>query len=217
MQILTPLQVDFIRSFARHKYGSFFFLTGGTALSAFYLFHRYSDDLDFFTENEGAIAPLVPMLRDIALQTESQIEITREFTTFLELFMSRKDETIKLHFALDAPYRLQKILKNAEYEIFIDNQLDIACNKLSALFDRFADKDFVDVFFLSREFIPFEEIFDNAKKKHVGMDEYWLAASLKNIDKVETLPRMIKPVTTGEMRDFYYDKIKYLMSRIHPA
>ena len=27
-----------------------FYLSGGTALSAFYLQHRYSDDLDFFSE-----------------------------------------------------------------------------------------------------------------------------------------------------------------------
>lgn len=29
-----------------------FYLTGGTALSEFYLQHRYSDDLDFFTRKD---------------------------------------------------------------------------------------------------------------------------------------------------------------------
>lgn len=29
-----------------------YYLTGGTALSEFYLHHRYSDDMDFFTEKE---------------------------------------------------------------------------------------------------------------------------------------------------------------------
>ena len=29
-----------------------FYFTGGTALSAFYLHHRYSDDLDFFSERK---------------------------------------------------------------------------------------------------------------------------------------------------------------------
>jgi predicted nucleotidyltransferase component of viral defense system len=28
-----------------------FYLTGGTALGRFYLNHRYSEDLDFFTDN----------------------------------------------------------------------------------------------------------------------------------------------------------------------
>jgi Nucleotidyl transferase AbiEii toxin, Type IV TA system len=35
-----------------------FYLSGGTALSGFYLQHRYSDDLDFFTrDREGLRAP----------------------------------------------------------------------------------------------------------------------------------------------------------------
>ena len=29
-----------------------FYLTGGTALAEFYLQHRFSEDLDFFSENE---------------------------------------------------------------------------------------------------------------------------------------------------------------------
>jgi predicted nucleotidyltransferase component of viral defense system len=34
-----------------------FYLTGGTALSAFYLGHRKSNDLDFFTNTEELILP----------------------------------------------------------------------------------------------------------------------------------------------------------------
>ncbi|MEO0156512.1 MAG: hypothetical protein ABIL07_05310 [candidate division WOR-3 bacterium] len=82
------------------------------------------------------------------------------------------------------------------------------------MFDRSAEKDFVDIYFLSKEFMPFEEIYKNARKKHIGIDEYWLAASLKNIDKIQKLPKMIKPVTIEELREFYYEKIKMLMARI---
>ena len=35
-----------------------FYLGGGTALAAFYLEHRYSDDLDFFSEKEFDILNL---------------------------------------------------------------------------------------------------------------------------------------------------------------
>ncbi len=35
-----------------------FYLTGGTALAAFYLQHRYSEDLDFFSEKEFDILNL---------------------------------------------------------------------------------------------------------------------------------------------------------------
>jgi hypothetical protein len=49
MEILTEGQKAVIRPIARSLLRQEFFLTGGTALSAFYLQHRYSDDLDFFT------------------------------------------------------------------------------------------------------------------------------------------------------------------------
>jgi hypothetical protein len=38
--------------FAEEVFARSFYLTGGTALAAFYLFHRYSDDLDFFTNDQ---------------------------------------------------------------------------------------------------------------------------------------------------------------------
>lgn len=39
-----------------------FYLTGGTALSRFYLDHRYSDDLDFFTHEVNAFGDGVRMI-----------------------------------------------------------------------------------------------------------------------------------------------------------
>jgi len=214
MRILTPLQEDFMKALGQTSLGESFFLTGGTALSAFYLFHRYSEDLDFFTDKEGEINKVVPTVKTIAQKLKSDLNVTKEFSSFAEIFLKSEHETIKLHFAQDTPYRLQKVIKNEKYSILIDNQLDIACNKLSALFDRYAEKDFVDIYFLSKEFMPFEEIYKYAREKYIGMDEYWLAVSLKNIDKTEKLPRMIKPVTIEELRQFYYEKIKFLMKRI---
>lgn len=48
--VLTPLQNKFLGEF--FELTSDFWLTGGTALSAFYLHHRYSEDLDLFTDKE---------------------------------------------------------------------------------------------------------------------------------------------------------------------
>jgi predicted nucleotidyltransferase component of viral defense system len=49
-EILTTLQQKFIHLFAKNELlKKYFYLTGGTALSAYYLKHRYSEDLDFFS------------------------------------------------------------------------------------------------------------------------------------------------------------------------
>lgn len=90
--------------------------------------------------------------------------------------------------------------------------MDIACNKFSALFDRHEMKDFVDIYFIDKEVMKFEEIYSQAKNKHVGMDDYWLCQALRYINDLIVLPRMIKPVTLEELRDFFNEKIKSLMS-----
>ena len=47
---LTPLKRDFLKAFFDRSQA--FFLTGGSALGIFYLQHRLSFDLDFFTTDE---------------------------------------------------------------------------------------------------------------------------------------------------------------------
>jgi hypothetical protein len=62
---LTPLQHEVLRAVFAHERG--FFLTGGAALAGFYLRHRETGDLDFFTIDSGAfVADLVRRLRRAA-------------------------------------------------------------------------------------------------------------------------------------------------------
>jgi len=112
------------------------------------------------------------------------------------------------------PFRLQPTQVTPEFDINIDNLLDIACNKLSALFDRHEAKDFVDVYFLCQEFMSFDDLFANTQKKHVGLDEYWLARALENIALVEKLPRMLKPLDLPTLRQFFNEQLARLMKRV---
>jgi hypothetical protein len=47
--ILTFSQISLLEEFVKSDLNDAFRLTGGTALSAFYLEHRLSEDLDFFS------------------------------------------------------------------------------------------------------------------------------------------------------------------------
>jgi predicted nucleotidyltransferase component of viral defense system len=214
MEILSDLQISIIKFFGQTTLKDKFFLTGGTALSYYYLKHRFSEDLDFFTEEPGSVRIVKDIVIAMAEKMDLNYEISRNFETFCECFVSTKSERIKLHFAQDTPFRLKPILLDPVLDFHYDNELDIACNKFSALFDRHDIKDFVDVYFLSKEFMNFEKLHVRANEKHVGMDDYWLAVSLDYINTLEKLPRMIKPVTIEELRQFYYEKIKFLMKRI---
>ena len=212
-KVLTSLQEEFIKIFATTSLNNSFFLTGGTALSAFYLEHRLSEDMDFFTEEEGQVPQVLSVLPEIVSKLNAQLEIKRSFRSYLEVFITGKKETIRCDFALDSPFRLEKKIFRKEYEIYVDNVLDISCNKLSALYDRGDPKDFVDVYFIDREVIPFERVVEEAKKKHIGLDNYWLAISLAKVEDLSILPRMLKPITLDELKIFFREKAQWLMRR----
>lgn len=96
----------------------------------------------------------------------------------------------------------------------MDNLTDIACNKLSALFDRAEPKDFVDVYFICQEVFPFQQLTELARQKHVGLDDYWLAVALRRVETVELLPRMIKPLALEDLKTFFLDWARTLMEDI---
>jgi len=65
IQILTKDQQAFLYLVSQNEYMvKRFYFTGGTALSEYYLHHRYSDDLDFFSEEEVETDVLFPLLTD---------------------------------------------------------------------------------------------------------------------------------------------------------
>ena len=213
MRILTHLQEEFLRQLSRTPLKDIFFLTGGTALSAFYLKHRFSEDLDFFTEVPGAVAMVLPSLETMGKSMAFSIETRRTFNTFTEHIITfhQTQEKILLHFAQDTPYRLKPTIFMKEYGIQVDNILDISCNKFSALFDRHDMKDFVDIYFIDQEISKFEDVYASAKSKHLGLDDYWLCQALRYINDLTILPRMIKSVSVAELRDFFNRKISSLM------
>lgn len=56
-----------------------------------------------------------------------------------------------------------------------------------------------------------ENVTNKAKKKHIGLDNYWLAVSLSKAENISILPRMLKPITIGELRQFFEEKAQWLM------
>ena len=144
LEILTTFQTAFLKEIAETPLNRTFFLTGGTALSAFYLQHRLSEDLDFFTEEPGQIPQVLTILHHLAPKLAARVEVRRQFASFLEVFVHSNDgEILKCDFAQDSPFRHHVTVHDAATGIFVDNALDIACNKLSALFDRLGNKGFL--------------------------------------------------------------------------
>lgn len=215
MEILTPFQQRILTAIGHSDLAPSFYLTGGTALAVYHLQHRYSEDLDFFADEREAMTGVTSIASEIAHELDAQIEFTRAFPTFVETFLiSQAGERVKIDFAFDTPFRLQPTITDPAYGIRLDNLTDMASNKLAALFGRSESKDFVDVYFICQELMPFATLFEQAKEKHVGMTHYWLALAMRNVLKVQFLPRMIKPLQISTVQAFFLGLADDLMSGI---
>ena len=60
---------------------------------------------------------------------------------------------------------------------------------------------------------PFDLLLELAREKHLGMDEYWLAVALAQVEQVGVLPHTVKPVTPDELKAFFVGQANELMDR----
>lgn len=98
-EILTPLQKKFIELFAKNKpLKNRFYLTGGTALAAYYLNHRYSEDLDFFSLEPVDIMAIEVFLKEIKSQLRVlKVDFQQSFNRNL-FFLHSENEILKTEF-----------------------------------------------------------------------------------------------------------------------
>jgi len=171
--------------------------------------------LDLFTANPAALAQVPAVMQRLATSLGVEVTFTRTLSSFLECFVhAPTGERVEFDFAQDSPYRLEPSRYQAELGIQVDSLTDIACNKLAALFDRAEPKDFIDVYFVTREVMPFEQLVALTRQKHLGIDDYWLAIALARVEQVTLLPRMIKPVSLPELQAFFLARAEELTDRI---
>lgn len=185
-----------------------FYLTGGTALSAFYLYHRKSDDLDFFTTTPELIIPFSQALEDNLKKEGLKVKRLRKFQSFIELSVISSQERTVIHLSLDSPYRFQPLILSSKYPgLKIDSLIDIASNKTLALFGRATPRDFIDLYFLNKETFSQEKLIALAKKKDPGFDLYWFGVALERINsfskETADMHLLLKPLKIKELKNFF--------------
>ncbi|MFW6129428.1 MAG: nucleotidyl transferase AbiEii/AbiGii toxin family protein [Candidatus Aminicenantaceae bacterium] len=208
LEILDNIQRRILTSVCKISGLDFIYLTGGTALSAFYLYHRKSHDLDFFTAEEELIPSICHKIEDQLKKEGFEVEKTRGLRSFTELLISLPDDSTIIHIALDSPYRLEELKQSKDYEgLKVDSLRDIAANKLLTVFGRANLRDFVDVYFLVKEKFTKKELIEDAIKKDPGFDLYWLGTAMERInefsdDSAEML-LLVKSCPIDELQKFF--------------
>ena len=170
------------------------FMAGGSAL-ALYLGHRESVDFDFFISGEFDANSVIRKLGKAGKY---------ESTTLLEHSIIGQFNGIKISL-FNYPY--QKIEKG---ELFLGVELasleDIAAMKLDAITGRGTKKDYIDLYFLSREKFSFEKMFGYYDRKFIKLEEnaFTLVKSMQyfvEADETE-MPRMFKKVVWKDIKRY---------------
>lgn len=209
MKVINSVQEKIITNFGEVNDSDQFYLTGGTALAYFYLKHRQSNDLDFFTSVEEIIDPFSHQLEKHLVTKGFECKRQRAFHSFVELIVSFNRQTTLIHLALDLTFRFEPTKEFPNYpRLKVDNLTDIASNKLLALFGRATLRDFIDVYFLVQKgLFQKKPLMEAAIRKDPGFDLYWLGVAFErihtfNADSPDML-LLLEPVKLKELETFF--------------
>jgi hypothetical protein len=212
---LTPLQKSFLSLFTQLADHDQFYLTGGTALAEYYLGHRLSFDLDFFTGIDGLVLPVSFQLEQLGKDHGLNIVVVRRFSTYAEFLVEHPQDNLRVDLALDSPFRFEPPLPSTD-GILINNYQDLRVDKLLAFYGRAEPRDAIDLYFiLQNETI--ENILQQAKEKDPGFDLYWFAVALNRCadfpDEAERWPvRMLIPFEPVKLKKYFKELATRVLS-----
>ena len=189
-----------------------FYFTGGTALSSVYLNHRLSEDLDFFSENKFENLSILNLLTQWGERHNFKFLLKENEVVKIYLLEFSDGEKLKVDFGF-YPYKRIRNGKTIE-TVQIDSLFDIAINKLTTIMQRTEVKDFVDLFYLLKQFTLWDLMEGVGVKFRIKTDPYLIGINFLKADVFDQLPNMLKPLELEELKDFYINMAKKLGMRI---
>ena len=191
-----------------------FYLTGGTALAEFYLQHRFSEDLDFFSENEVDPQIIFSFLKSIQERTGfKEIDAQQSFNRNL-FFLHFPDEIIKTEFTYFPFPRIENDLSMGTLDI--DSLLDIAVNKVFTIYQKPRARDYIDLYFIIQK--TGWDMNDLLKKARIKFDWHidllqWGSQLLQD-EQVKDYPKMIKEINPKEWQEFFMEEARKIKKDI---
>lgn len=168
-----------------------FYLAGGTALY-YYLKHRYSIDLDFFTK------------KDIDFREFHQNFSPEEIKTISKDTIHAKVKKLNVSFFF-YPYPILNPLINLDL-LKLASLEDILCMKINAIILRGSRKDFIDVYFIMKNLkIKSDDAIKLFVKKFGEYNELVIRKALLYFEDAEKEPEIpiFKKVSWDSIKNFF--------------
>lgn len=215
-QILTPHQADFLEQIQREpEITRWYYFTGGTVLSEFYLHHRVSEDIDLFSRSpvyQEAIDTMFSRVKlNLGINHIEKVQIAQLHTYKLKF---TDGDVLKVDFnEYDFPQLEHGTTLGA---LSVDSYFDIAVNKLYTVLSRVKARDFVDLFIILQQGdISMEQLFSRIPDKFgIVIEELTILRQFSQASDLAEYPIMLVPFDRQAMVDFYLAEAKKLEKKI---
>jgi len=210
--ILSENQINILTLLSTEKLISdYFYLSGGTALAEFYLQHRISKDLDFFSENEFDPIFITSTFKKIQ-DKASIVKVNYEQSFNRNLFfLELKGDSIKTEFTYFPFTRIES--KKKFGDLYIDSLIDIAVNKIFTIYQKPRSRDFIDLYFILMKEKEWN-IDMLIEKAQVKFDNYinplQLSSQFIKSEVLKDYPNMINKIDEKEWQGFFIKEAKRL-------
>ena len=198
--ILTPLQSEFLERFFGHP--NALFLSGGTALSEFYLGHRFSKDLDLFCVEDPAFAEGASLVERVSGEMGATLARVQTAPTFRRYALGREGKQIVVDLVLDAAYQAVPD-KPLWKRIRVDSLRDITANKLCTVLSRLESRDYLDLYCLAKAGVSLDAALPDAERKDGGMSKPMLALLMGRFRAMGMPDSLREPFSREEVERFF--------------
>ena len=214
--ILSENQKKFLKLLSEEKsICAHFYLTGGTALAEFYLHHRLSEDLDFFSEQEFDPQSISVILKKIQTAGSiKKIEYQQSFNRNL-FFLYTDTDMIKTEFTYFPFTRIEQ--KQKIGNLFIDSLIDIATNKIFTIYQNPRSRDFIDLYLILKHNPAFtiNSLIENAQIKFDNyIDPIQLGAQYVKAKELKDYPRMLEKIDEKAWQEFFIKEAEKLSGKV---
>lgn len=215
IKILSAAQTGLLKEISKNKkISSKFYLSGGTALAAYYLGHRYSEDLDFFSETEVDSLSVSTYLTKIKKKFKiKKIDLSTSYNRNI-FFLHLPNEIIKTEFTY---YPFPPIEKGQTLgNLRIDSLIDLAVNKLFTIYQRSVARDYIDLYcIISKHSFTIKQLNKYARAKFdFNIDPIQLGTQFIKAKDAKDFPRMIWDVKAKDWQEFFISEAKKLKKDI---
>lgn len=215
MTDLTSVQKQVLNALSKSTLRKKFYWSGGTALSAVYLHHRKSQDLDFFSDQPFSYNLIIGFINNLKKTTGAKIVEEKKIFDRWNFFIHNHEE-IRLEFVYyDHPKLDERKIYNG---IMVDSFTDIAANKLITLFDRNEPKDVIDLFYiLTKGKYEIKSLIKFVQKKFgvkVEESSVWSQSQKSIRDVYQLKPLLISGESPRDIEQFFKEKSKKYLDRV---